>query len=358
LETRPLVSIIIIHYRRVDLLHRCLLSLVRNVSYAALETIVVCNSPLDDDLKQLSGCFSGIRYIYNDKNLGYAGGGNAGIRAASGQYIFILNNDIEVDADCIAPLVEVCENDPSIAMAQPKILSLLEKNRFEYAGAAGGLIDIWGYPFARGRLFGDVEFDNGQYNDSCEIFWASGAALFARKRLFDEVGFFDEYFFAYMEEIDLAWRMHLRGYKIVYIPTIKVYHVGSPNIDRRDTFHLYLNHRNNLIMLLKNLSFINLLWIFPIRLVMDFTTVFFAFFKENPRRGIAIAKALSNILCNLAYIVKQRGQVQRLRKIKDAEIFSKMYHRSVAMHYFLFKRKTIQELPNLVLKRYHYYGKT
>ncbi len=343
-----MVSIIIIHYRRSDFLKRCLES-IRFIDYPSFETIVVCNSPVDEEIIKL---FPEARFIGDGENLGYARGCNLGIEASRGEYIFILNNDIEFDSDCLSPMVELCEKDPEVAMVQPKILSLTERDRFEYSGAAGGLIDIFGYPFARGRIFTSVEYDKGQYDDAVEIFWASGAALFARKSAVLDAGLFDTWFFTYMEEIDLAWRILLLGYKIVYTPKAKIYHIGSPNIDRKDTFHLYLNHRNNFVMVLKNYSLMNLLWVLPLRLLLEFATTVHALLIENPRRALAVLKALKDISTNMPLILKKRKFAQSIRKINDADVLKKMYNGSIALQYFLRKRKTVEEIPGIHLEPY------
>jgi len=342
----PLVSIIIIHYKDSSLLKTCLSSLSL-IEYPCIEVIIISNSPQSGELESLEKIHGDTKFIYNKTNLGYAGGCNVGVKAASGKYVFILNNDIELGDDCIEPLVEVFELDTAVALAQPKILSLTEKNRFEYSGAAGGLIDILGYPFAAGRVFDEVEYDRGQYEQKREIFWASGAALFARRDVITEAGLMDASFFAYMEEIDLAWRVHLMGYKVLYVPEAAIYHKGCASMTRMGATHLYLNHRNNLAMVIKNNSATTLLWILPLRIILEGATMVYALTGENPRRAGAVLKGILNVTTKILSILRERKKVQALRVVSDKMIRKKMYNGSIAVEYFIKKRKTIKEIPGL-----------
>ncbi|MFQ5428274.1 MAG: glycosyltransferase family 2 protein [Thermodesulfobacteriota bacterium] len=345
-QKRPEVSIIVIHYGEAGLLRECLSSL-RFIKYPDLEVIIISNSPRDAALSALEEKHPDKKFIFSETNTGYAGGCNMGIEMASGKYLFMLNNDLEFDSDCLSPLVRACELDATIALAQPKILSINEKNRFEYSGAAGGLIDHFGYPFAAGRVFDEVEYDKAQYENSTEIFWASGAALFARKSVVVEAGLMDASFFAYMEEIDLAWRVQLMGYKVIYVPEARVFHLGSAGMDRKSTTHLYLNHRNNLVMVLKNTSSARLLTILPVRLVLEAATMVYALTGENPRRAGAVLKALINVAGNIFSILRDRKKVQALRVVGDKTILKNMYRGSIAMEYFVKKHKTIKGIPGV-----------
>lgn len=343
-QKRPEVSIIIIHYGDAGLLRECLSSL-RHIEYPRLEILVISNSPRDALLETLEKEHPHKKFIFSETNLGYAGGCNTGIERASGKYLFILNNDVELDSDCLSPLVRTLELDAGIALAQPKILSITERDRFEYSGAAGGLMDYYGYPFAAGRVFDEVEYDRGQYEETTKIFWASGAALFARKSVVVEAGLMDASFFAYMEEIDLAWRIQLMGYKVVYVPEARVFHLGSAGMDRKSTTHLYLNHRNNLVMVLKNYSLSRLLMVLPIRLALEAATMVYALTGENPRRAGAVLKAAINVATNLFSILRERKRVQALRRVDENTILNNMYRGSIAVEYFIKKRRTIKDIP-------------
>jgi len=347
----PEVSVIVIHYGESRLLRDCLGSL-KFIDGPSVEVLILSNSPRDAELDALIKQHPDKRFIFTETNLGYAGGFNRAMEAASGRYLFILNNDVVLGSDCLTPLVELCENDDKIALAQPKILSLADKKRFEYSGAAGGLIDRFGYPFAAGRVFDEVEFDRGQYEVTTEIFWASGAALFARKSAVVEAGGMDASFFAYMEEIDLAWRMHLLAYKVLYVPKASIYHLGSAGMERKGARHLYLNHRNNLVMVLKNYSAYSLLRVLPLRLALEGATMVYALFRENPLRAKAIVKAALNVARGLFAILKERKKVQAMRVVDDKTIGKKMFSGSIAMEYFIKKRKTIEEIPGVQQRPY------
>jgi len=347
----PEVSVIVIHYGKVRLLGECLGSL-KFIEAPSVEVLILSNSPRDAELNVLIKQHPDKRFIFTEMNLGYAGGCNRAMEEASGRYLFILNNDVVLDSDCLTPLFELCENDDKIALAQPKILSLADKKRFEYSGAAGGLIDRYGYPFAAGRVFDEVEFDRGQYEVTTEIFWASGAALFARKEAVLKAGGMDASFFAYMEEIDLAWRMHLLGYKVVYVPEASVYHLGSAGMERKGARHLYLNHRNNLVMVLKNYSALTLLRVLPPRLALEGATIVYALLRENPLRAKAIAKATLNVAREFFAILRERKKVQAMRVVDDKTIEKKMFSGSIALEYFIKKHKTIEEIPGVKERPY------
>ncbi len=347
----PEVSVIVIHYGELRLLSECLESL-NFIEQPSVEILILSNTPCDRGLEKLAKKHPDKRFIFTETNLGYAGGCNRAFEEASGKYLFILNNDVVIDSDCLTPLIQVFERDETIALAQPKILSLSNKQNFEYAGAAGGLMDRFGYPFAAGRIFNEVERDRGQYDESMEIFWASGAALFARKSMVMEAGGMDASFFAYMEEIDLAWRMHLLGYKVIYVPEASIFHLGSAGMERKSSRHLYLNHRNNLVMVLKNYSAYSLLRVLPVRLVLEAATMVYALLRENPLRAKAILKAAVNVTREFKTILKERKKVQAMRVVDDGVIGEKMFGGSIAMEYFIKKHKTIKEIPGLTQRPY------
>src|SRR6201985_1325167 len=221
------------------------------------------------------------------------------------------------------------ESDETIAVAAPKIKSFAEKDHFEHAGAAGGFIDSLGYPFCRGRIFYEVEEDKGQYEESGEVFWASGAAMFIKKKCWDEVGGFDDRFFAHMEEIDLCWRLKNRGYKVMYCAQAEIYHLGGGTLNTENPFKTYLNFRNNLMLLKKNLPFLRALIIIPIRMTLDFIAIF-RFINEGKRKDAwAVSKAHQNFIRNLfnknITTVKSRYRKYNL---------TGMYKRSIVIDFF------------------------
>ncbi len=331
---KPLVSIIIPHFNGREILRNCL-EAVEKTKYQNKEVIIVNNASTDGSMDDIHHSFPWALLVNNEKNLGYAGGCNSGLVSASGEYILFLNNDTVFEPDWLSVLVGVCEQDEKIAACQPKIRSLVNREMFDYAGAAGGLIDIFGYPFAKGRLFFTLEKDEQQYDDTGDIFWASGTATLIRKSVLDEVGSFDEDFFAHMEEIDLNWRMHLAGYRVVAVPEAIVYHNAGSTLKPDSAQKIYLNHRNSLIMILKNYGLKNLLWILPVRVGLEFLTIVYAILKLDFVRLKGGFLALIYVLFNFFRIIGKRKQVHRLRKVPDSEIFKKMYRGSIVFEYFV-----------------------
>lgn len=230
---------------------------------------VIDNLSTDDSIEFLEKHFPTVQIVKNDKNYGFAGGYNEGLKGIKNEYYCLLNSDVEVTENWTEPVLELLESNPSISAVQPKILSYHNRSYFEFAGAAGGLIDNLGYPYCRGRVFDDLEEDKGQYNDEAEIFWASGCCFFIRSKDFWEQNGFDARFFAHQEEIDLCWRLINSGKKIYYTGKSQVYHVGGGTLNKQSARKTYLNMRNNLSMLLKNLPFPQVIWVIFFRLCLD-----------------------------------------------------------------------------------------
>lgn len=230
---------------------------------------IIDNASEDDSVTFVENNFPSVRVIQNSKNEGFAAGYNSGLKNIDAEIYCLLNSDVEVTQNWIPPMIALFDSDQSIAAAQPKILSYHNRNFFEYAGAGGGFIDNLGFPYCRGRIFNSIEEDKGQYDDETEIFWASGCSLFIRSKDFQEQGGFDERFFAHQEEIDLCWRLKNSGKKIMYTGKSTVYHVGGGTLSNQNPEKTFLNFRNNLSMMLKNLPFPNLLWLLFFRLSLD-----------------------------------------------------------------------------------------
>lgn len=230
---------------------------------------IIDNASEDDSVTFVENNFPSVRVIQNSKNEGFAAGYNSGLKNIDSEIYCLLNSDVEVTQNWIPPMIALFDSDQSIAAAQPKILSYHNRNFFEYAGAGGGFIDNLGFPYCRGRIFNSIEEDKGQYDDETEIFWASGCSLFIRSKDFQEQGGFDERFFAHQEEIDLCWRLKNSGKKIMYTGKSAVYHVGGGTLSNQNPEKTFLNFRNNLSMMLKNLPFPNLLWLLFFRLSLD-----------------------------------------------------------------------------------------
>jgi GT2 family glycosyltransferase/SAM-dependent methyltransferase len=342
----PLVSIIIPHQAGTEILLHCLEALGDAGAGPAAEIILIDNASSDGSVGVAKERFPAIRVLHLEQNQGYAGGSDRGIEIARGKYVLLLNDDTEVDANCVSELLRTAEGDPSIGACQPKIRSLHDKSHFEYSGAAGGLMDIYGYPFSRGRLMGHVEADVGQYDEPAEIFWASGVCMLVRKSVIEEVGALDEAFFAYMEEIDLSWRIHLGGHRIVYVPTAIVYHIGGYSLERVNVKRMYLNHRNSMIMLAKNYSLRSLLYIFPVKIFLELV-IFAGCLIRNPRRSRAVLWSFAWLLTHVPTVRRLRASAQEMRKVSDDEIMSRLYRGMAPIWYFAFGIHRVSDLPDI-----------
>ena len=290
MNSQPKVAIVILNWNGRKYLERFLPPLV-NSSYSNFEIIVADNSSIDDSITFLHQNYPTIRIIQFEKNYGFAKAYNKALIQVESDYYVILNSDVEVQIRWLEPMIELLEKDPAIAACQPKILSYNNRNTFEYAGAAGGWLDKYGYPFAKGRIFDICEEDKGQYDQSEPVFWASGAALFIRAKVFHEINGFDEYFFAHQEEIDLCWRLQLAGYKIYSCPLSVVHHIGGGTLHKSSSVKTYLNFRNNRIMLSKNLPLAKKLWVMPVRSFFDAISAWKSLFTGNGGYFIAILRA-------------------------------------------------------------------
>ncbi|MBP1637274.1 MAG: glycosyl transferase family 2 [Bacteroidetes bacterium] len=264
------VSVVILNWNGEKYLSEFLPVLQNNLDNVPdAEIIVADNGSTDGSLKLLAERFPSVKVNAFDKNYGFAEGYNKALKNIESDYYVLLNSDVEVSKGWLSVLYEYMEKNPEVAACQPKILSYNRRNYFEYAGAAGGFIDKFGYPYCRGRIFGEVEEDLGQYDDIKDVFWASGACMFIRSVDYWEAGGLDADFFAHMEEIDLCWRLKSRGKRIVCIPQSVVYHIGGGTLSAENPRKTYLNFRNNLLMLYKNLPGKSLKRVFDIRFYLD-----------------------------------------------------------------------------------------
>lgn len=325
------------------MLEKCLISLFhsRNVD---IEAIIVENGSFEKINAEQISAYKDVHILHFERKLGFAGACNRGVEAASCKYIFLLNNDAVIEPDTLFILSQAMENDGKIAACQPKILSLRNKKYFDYSSACGGEIDIYGYPFARGRLFDSVEEDKGQYDQRTEIFWGAGAALMIRRDLYNEAGGLEEPYFAHMEEIDLQWRFHLLGFKVMVIPDTKAYHLGAATIGSDSFFKLYLNHRNNLAMVFSNLSLQSLVRFLPIRWILDIVLVIYSIFRLDFKRSWAVIRSGLWFWTNLSYLIGCRKRNRKLRQVSENEIRKKIYPHSVVWQYFIRNRKTYKQL--------------
>lgn len=249
---KPSVGVVILNYNGKNFLEKFLPS-VLNTSYPNTIIYIADNASTDGSRSWLASVYPNIKCITLSENLGFAGGYNLALKHVDTDYYVLLNSDVEVTPHWIDPIIELMESNEKIGICQPKLLSYAAKDSFEYAGAAGGWIDVLGYPFARGRVFNTVEKDRGQFNTGEPAFWASGAALFIKRKIWEQLGGFDGYLFAHQEEIDLCWRAQLAGYHIYNCMESEVYHVGGGTLQKSNPQKTYLNFRNSLIILAKNL---------------------------------------------------------------------------------------------------------
>jgi len=283
------VAVVVLNYNGKDHLQNFLPGLISRSPDA--DVVVIDNASTDESIIFLKNLFPKIRVISLDNNHGFAKGYNEGLKLIDYKYYVIINSDVEVAENWLAPMVGILEEDPEIVACQPKILDYNRKEYFEYAGAAGGYLDILGYPFCRGRLFNNIEKDTDQYWDSREIFWASGACLIISSNMFWELGGFDEDFFAHMEEIDLCWRIQNCGKKIYYCAESKVFHIGGGTLENENPRKTYLNFRNGLFLLVKNLPINQLIWKLPVRLILDGIAALKIGLSNGPKHVWAIFKA-------------------------------------------------------------------
>ena len=268
------VAIIILNWNGEKLLREFLPSVVKNTNADLGRVVVVDNHSTDGSWRCLEQEFPDVERVLFEDNFGFAGGYNRAIEMIEAEYVVLLNSDVEVAPGWLEPLVAVLDRDERVAAVQPKILAYRDKNKFEYAGAAGGYIDYLGFPFCRGRVMDTTEQDYGQYDDEVDVFWATGAALFIRHTDYVNVGGLDGRFFAHMEEIDLCWRLRSRNREIVCVPQSIVYHVGGATLKKENPRKTFLNFRNNLVMLYKNLSQKELNKVMRIRACLDYVAAF------------------------------------------------------------------------------------
>ncbi len=337
--SQPSVAIVILNYNGRDHLNNFLPSVLKS-TYQNKRIIVADNASTDDSLEVVANFFPEVEILKHSKNEGFAGGYNWALKLVESDYYVLLNSDVKVTEGWIEPIIDQMESDRSIAACQPKLLSYYQPNLLEYAGAAGGWIDILGYPFSRGRVFDVLEIDSHQYQDTQPIFWASGAAMFVRSHLFKAAGGFDASFFAHQEEIDLCWRMQLLGYKIVVCPASVVYHVGAGTLPRGGR-KVYLNFRNNLLMLSKNLIVREKLIIIPFRFILDAISAWKGLLHGDRDFFLAISKAHFAVLG-----IWLRGYKTHSFPKKPLKSLSGVFCGSVVFQYFIRNKKYFSQIVN------------
>ena len=300
------VSIVILNYNGRHFLEQFLQTVIKHS--ANCEIVIADNNSSDDSVSYIKSSFPDLRLIELDQNYGFCGGYNKALFQLDADYFILLNSDIEVTENWTDPIIQMMEKDGRIAAVQPKLLDFNDQNKFEYAGGAGGFLHKYGYPFCRGRIFDTIEIDTGQYDNECEIFWASGAAMAVKANLFKSYGGFDEDFFAHMEEIDLCWRFQADGYKIMYCPNSVIYHVGGGTLSYSNPRKTYLNFRNSLLVLIKNLPSEEMPWKVIFRFAMDYVAALKFIFTGHLRDAAMIIKAQLYIITNFWKTLKKRSK--------------------------------------------------
>ena len=336
---KPFVSIVILNYNGVKYLQQFLPSVLAT-TYENFEVVVADNGSTDESISFLQTNFPTVKVLISPTNEGFAGGYNWALKKVEAAYYVLLNSDVEVTPNWISPMVDLLESDDKSAACQPKLLSQKSPDFFEYAGASGGWMDTFGYPFSRGRIFDICEKDLGQYDDASLIFWASGAAMMIRSNVFHELGGFDASFFAHQEEIDLCWRIQLKGYKVYCCPKAIVYHVGAGTLPRGGR-KVYLNFRNNLVMLCKNLPLAELAWKLPFRLALDAISAWKGLFSGDAYFFTAIVKAHFALI---GIILK--GKVTRTSGTKQLKSLMGVYNGSLVFQYFIKKKQYFNKIVN------------
>jgi GT2 family glycosyltransferase len=334
----PTTAIVILNFNGRRYLEQFLPFVTANTCPGA-EVIVADNASSDDSLDFLREHYPTLRVIVLDRNYGFAGGYNEALQQVQSDYYVLLNSDVEVAPGWIEPILRLMESDPTIGACQPKIKMYADRDSFEYAGAAGGWLDSLGYPFARGRIFDVCETDTGQYDQSVPVFWASGAALFIRSKLWHELGGLEGFFFAHQEEIDLCWRMQLAGYKVYCCPESVVYHVGGGTMPKGNERKVFLNFRNNLIMMAKCLPAGQRLWKIPFRFLLDAVSAWKSLFAGEAVYFWAIMEAH---LAFFKWLVLSRKK--SLFPIKKTGRLEGWYPGSIVWQYFVRGRKTFAEI--------------
>jgi len=328
-------AIVILNWNGQKLLEQFLPSVV-NFSLDEATIYIADNASTDDSVSYVKTHFPSVKIIKNSQNGGYSKGYNDALKTIDADIYCLLNSDVEVTENWLKPITEAFRNDINTAIIQPKLLDFKEKTKFEYAGAGGGFIDIFGYPYCRGRIFNYLETDHGQFDDETEIFWASGACLFIRSTVYHEVGGLDEDYFAHQEEIDLCWRTQNLGYKVKYVGSSSVYHVGGATLKETNPHKTFLNFRNSLLNVVKNVPKERFLFVIFSRLLLDGIAGIKFIIELRPIHTLAIIKAHISLYKNSIKFLKKRKKLQ-----KKSSYFK---HTSIVSQYFIFHRIKFKNL--------------
>jgi GT2 family glycosyltransferase len=320
-------AIVILNWNGEGFLKQFLPGVIQN-SQSEATVFVADNASTDNSIAYLQSLGDTVKIIQLDKNYGFTGGYNKALKQIQADYFVLLNSDVQVTNGWIKPIIDLLDSRNEVGICQPKIKAFHHPTEFEYAGASGGYIDWMGYPFCRGRLFNSLEVDNGQYNDRLEVFWATGACMFIRSELYNELGGLDENFFAHMEEIDLCWRAQLLGKKVMVVPQAEVYHVGGGTLPKNNPRKTFYNFRNNLMMLYKNLPSSKLFGVIILRLLLDGVAGVKFMLQGDFKDTIAVIKAHFAFYGNLLACKLKRTQFNNNSP-------STIYPKSILWAYFI-----------------------
>jgi len=333
------IAVVILNWNGKQLLEQFLPAMIK-YSAGDADIYVADNNSPDDSVEFIKTNFPTVKIVQNKENGGYAKGYNDALQYIDADIYALINSDIEVTKNWLKPIISEFESDQETVAIQPKILDFKDKSKLEYAGAGGGFIDFFGYPYCRGRIFANLEADDGQYDDSTDIFWASGACFFIRKEVYHELSGFDEDFFAHYEEIDLCWRAKNEGYSIKYIGTSTVYHVGGATLDQANPRKTYLNFRNSLYSILKNVPSSYLILVILLRLKLDGWAGLKFLVELKPKHTWAIIKAHLNFYWHVPKFLKKRKKIAQ-KKLN-------YYHSiSIVWQHFILRRKTFEEIKKV-----------
>jgi len=335
------VAVVILNWNGIDYLKKYLPSVITHTDPDLADIYIADNGSEDQSVNWIIRQYPQVKIIRLDHNWGFAEGYNLALRKIQSSYFLLLNSDVEVTPKWLEPLVNILDTDLSVGACMPKIKSLHDRSSFEYAGAAGGFIDTFGYPFCRGRILNHIENDHGQYDNNINIFWASGACLLVRSELYLSSGGLDPFFFAHMEEIDLCWRLKNMGHIIRFCHESEVFHLGGGTLPKKNHRKTYLNFRNNLILIIKNLPAGQVIRICTARLFLDLIAALYFLFKLNPGESFAVIHAYFSIITRSGKICKIRREL--IHNIHPA------YHREIYPHSIVWKYyiRNIKEFKQL-----------
>lgn len=328
-------AIVILNWNGQKLLEQFLPSIV-NFSSELADVYVADNASSDASISFVREHFPSVKIVENSSNGGYAKGYNDALSTIDAEIYCLINSDVEVTQDWLPPVLDVFKRNENTAIIQPKLLDFKDKSKFEYAGAGGGFIDLYGYPYCRGRLFNTLEEDNGQFDDQAKIFWASGACFFIRSKVYHQLEGFDEDYFAHQEEVDLCWRTQNEGFEVEYVGTSTVYHVGGATLQESNPKKTFLNFRNSLLNVIKNVPKQWFLFVVFSRLILDGIAGIKFLIELRPIHTWAIIKAHLSVYKNFYRFLKKRRKLQKKYEYN--------LHTSIVWQYFLLKRRFFKNL--------------